>query len=247
MNIGRNSPHVCAVDGKIYVFGGARRAWYEYDGGFIGDVYDPVKDKWDCLPKLADFWGHSHVSPMNVVLDDPKDTTNKLILLHIRHTKPLYAYNVRKKIWECFDDEFGDEFPSSYYMWPTNVVVDNFLCCYFTRGGFFSYDLNGKEWHNIHGILGLESDDRFHPTMKEYEPALFHLGGNILCFLWSYDQHRSYDYCGQYLIGCAKFKLVATNDKRSERDQSSLSLTQHRLGYFRLQVHDYRPESYVLL
>ncbi|OMO92618.1 Kelch repeat type 1 [Corchorus olitorius] len=101
MNIGRRSPLACAVDGKIFVFGGS---WLDK---FIGEVYDPENDKWEYLPPLENFGGNSRIAPMNVVLDDPKDVTNKLILVNIWATKPLYAYSVRKNSWECFDEEFG--------------------------------------------------------------------------------------------------------------------------------------------
>ncbi|OMO66095.1 Galactose oxidase, beta-propeller [Corchorus olitorius] len=101
MNRGRKAPLACAVDGKIYVFGGAA------DGKFGGEVYDPIKDKWTELPSLDDFMGYHLVSPMNVVLDDLEEASNKLILVHIQGTKPLYAFNVRKNVWELFDDKFG--------------------------------------------------------------------------------------------------------------------------------------------
>ncbi|OMP14112.1 Kelch repeat type 1 [Corchorus olitorius] len=240
------NPLACAVDGKIYVFGGV---WH---GPFHGEVYDPAEDKWDSLPPLADLWGYRPLSPMNVVLDDPKEANNKLILVHIRETKPLYAYNVRRGIWETFDGEFGfldsvKEFRTSplYGMGPTNVVVDNFLYCYSTGRGFLAYDLygkkwhplNGKVWHHIHGILEKESDG-FRNYMN---PALFHLGGNTLCFLWSYGV-----FCGVLpdvspddIVGCAKFKL---DDKSSERESSLRSL-----AYFRHADHACGPLHYVLL
>ncbi|OMP04211.1 Kelch repeat type 2 [Corchorus olitorius] len=240
MNIGRKDPLACAVDGKIYVFGGAPLGDF---GPFIGEVYDPVEDKWDKLPPLADFEGYSPISPMNVVLDDPKDATNKLILVHIQGTQPLYAFNVRRKIWECFDDKFGwvgpdKDFRSSpaYRMSPTNAVVDNFLYCFSAYRKVFAYDLNGKEWHHLNG----QEWHPIHAILKkesESDVFLFHLGGNTLCFLWSYGI-----FCGQFpdvsadvIIGCAKFKVDG---------KSSQSL---RLGYFRHKVPDYGPVHYVQL
>ncbi|OMP04508.1 Kelch repeat type 1 [Corchorus olitorius] len=247
MNIGRKNPLACAVDGKIYVFGGA---WH---GRFIGEVYNPVEDRWETLPPLEDFWAsESPIAPMNVVVDDPEDAGNKLILVNIQGTQPLYAFNVRKNDWDCFDKGFGldPRYPYNdprlrYREWPTNAVVDNFLYCYSLRRGFFGYDLNEKEWHDlkgkgwhrIHGILE-EASDGF-----ENIPSLFHLGGNTLCFLWSYDI-----FCGELpdvlsesdvIIGCAKFKVVGTNI-----DKSSQSL---RLGYFRSTRPAYGDVHFVRL
>ncbi|OMO95724.1 Kelch repeat type 1 [Corchorus olitorius] len=140
MNIGRKNPLACAVDGKIYVFGGARD-----DGPFIGEVYDPVEDIWDYLPPLdlADFVGFSPISPMNVVLDDPNDATNKLILVHFKGTVPLYAYNVRKENWVCFDEEFGrsNNSPLNDVMWP--------LMLWWIILSTFTLGLVREFWHTI--------------------------------------------------------------------------------------------------
>ncbi|OMO80460.1 Kelch repeat type 1 [Corchorus olitorius] len=239
MNIGRESPLACAVNGKIYVFGGARF------GPFIGEVYDPVKEEWECLPPLEEFSAQSRIAPINVVLDDPKDATNKLILVHIREAKPLYAYNVRRNKWELLDEKFGPgplygRRPTSpvYGMSPTNAVVDNVLYCYSTttsRWRFYAYDFKGKKWHNARSI---PKSHQFHQTIDDnYDqyPSLFHLEGNTLCFLWSYPLFRG--ETRDVSIGCAKFTIG--NDK--------FSLTQERVGHFDHEVHACGQVRYVLL
>ncbi|OMP09621.1 Kelch-type beta propeller [Corchorus olitorius] len=237
-----NRAAVVGLDSRIYSIGGS----CSNGDGSLGE--------WHLLRPLADFDAYGPVAPMNVVLDDPRDARNKLILVHIEASKTLYAYNVRKNDWAPFDEEFGSapakplygecKLSPVYAMCATNAVVGDFLYCYSNPPGrFFAYHLKQKVWYHVPGILDiLESDRRrFRTIVYNNSPKLFHLGGNTLCFLWCYSCYCLVRELPGVVIGCAKFKV------EFDEKEAIFSVTEQRLGYFDHKVDATYRIRYALL
>lgn len=190
----RNRGKAIVVEGKIYVFGGthldkAQDPW--------GEVFDPVKNKWEPLPPPPVYLDDNELRAGPVVAYGPSSS----IMLG---TTTKYVYNVKSGSWEqpAWPVYGGDGLKP--------IGVGNILY-YTSRGKLLAANMKTHRHYRgqIKGsTLGMKKHGNGSCSCCHYdpdgEPQLVHLGGKEFCF-FTLDTNRR---CTRTKVCCTKFQVT---------------------------------------
>ncbi|KAH7846959.1 hypothetical protein Vadar_020092 [Vaccinium darrowii] len=191
----RNRGKAIIVEGKIYVFGGthldkAQDPW--------GEVFDPVKTKWEPLPPPPVYLDDYELRAGPVVAYGPSSSSIML------GTTTKYVYNVKSGSWEqpAWPVYGGDGLKP--------IGVGNILY-YTSRGKLIAANMKTHRHYRgqIKGsTLGMKKHGDGSCSCCHYdpdgEPQLVHLGGKEFCF-FTLDTNRC---CTRTKVCCTKFQVT---------------------------------------